>query len=381
MHESGTTDSPGIKLFTEILQQCLRLNASDAHISSDRAVSFRVHGDLFHHQDQILTLEQVSTVVDELLSPARRSQYDESGHVDLGYSLKDKSRFRLNVYIENGCPAIAARYLDNTFQNLDQLHLPQQITQLTDLLHGLVLVCGATGSGKSTTLANLVNSINQNRNCHIITIEDPIEFQHQSEKSLIHQRELGADVQSFSDALRASLRQDPDVIMVGEMRDLDTMKAAITAAETGHLVFSTLHTGDAVGVVERLIGSFPGAEQDVARDRIAASLKAVIAQKLIPIEDGGGRVPAVEILIVTNGVANLITNGKTAQIYSAMESGRKEGMQTLEQSLLDMVRQHWLSHDQAMSYCRNHSAMSKLLSSASGAIRGQGRSEARRYGH
>ena len=352
-----------------LLNRCLELNASDIHLSTDSTPIFRIHGSLHPDGDLNLSSTEISSIVNELLNEHKKNELNKIGHVDLGYSLPNKERFRINVYLEMTKTAIAIRHLDNCFKSMAQLHLPPQTHEIPHFKHGLVLVCGSTGSGKSTTLASMLHEINNTRQCHILTIEDPVEFIHENIKSMIHQRELGSDVSSFASSLRAALRQDPDVIMVGEMRDLETMKAALTAAETGHLVFSTLHTGDAVGVIDRLIGSFPGDEQIVARTRIASALKAVIAQRLIPVEDGHGRVPATEVLIVTNGVSNLIASGKTAQIYSSMESGKAQGMQTLEQSLHAMVKDRWISAKTALSYSKNTSALAKLLDSSDSRMR------------
>jgi twitching motility protein PilT len=223
--------------------------------------------------------------------------------------------------------------LDDTFRSFEALHLPPQLKELTALRDGLVLVTGPTGSGKSTTLATMINAINTGRSGHILTIEDPIEYVHRHRKCLVHQRELYTDVPAFADAVRAALREDPDVILVGEMRDLATMRAAITAAETGHLVFSTLHTADAVGALDRMIGLFPGNEQDSIRQQLSMVLRAVVAQRLLARKDGQGRVPAVEILKVTPAVAHLIRTNKPSQIYSAIETGAALGMQTMEQAL------------------------------------------------
>jgi twitching motility protein PilT len=359
-------EKQGSVLLTFLLKRCLELHASDVHLSTGLAPIFRIHGSLNPDNSEHLGSNEIISIVTLLLSDTKQDELQKTGHVDLAYSLPNKERFRINVYLEMNKTAIAIRHLDNCFKSMQQLHLPPQLENITNFKHGLILVCGSTGSGKSTTLASMLHEINNTRKCHILTIEDPIEFVHENINSMIHQRELGSDVISFASSLRASLRQDPDVIMVGEMRDLETMKAALTAAETGHLVFSTLHTGDAVGVVERLIGSFPGDEQVVARTRIASALKSVIAQRLIPVEDGNGRVPATEILMVTNSVSNLIASGKTSQIYSSMESGKAEGMQTLEQSLHSMVKDRWISNKTALEYSKNNTALEKLLNKNNG---------------
>jgi twitching motility protein PilT len=346
--------------FDQLLATCVAMGASDLHISCDDQAVFRHNGLLCRDAADPLTTRTVEAMVQALMTDFQRQEFETKLTVDLGYSSPDNERFRVNCYREMGRPAIVARHLDQQMLSLDQLYLPEQLHKLASLKSGLVLVTGATGSGKSTTLAALLNEINQSRECHILTIEDPVEFVHQSQKGLVHHRELYTDVPSFAAAVRAAMREDPDVIMVGEMRDLETMRAAITAAETGHLVFSTLHTGEAVGAVERLVGSFPGEEQEVARHRVAMSLRGVVAQHLVPRRDGKGRVPAVETLTVTRAVSHLIENAKTRQIYSAMESGAQDGMQTLDQALAELVRKGMISRETALAACHDAQSLERL---------------------
>ncbi len=335
--------------------------ASDLHITSNWSPVLRINGSLVTKSDFYFSINQVEKMLDAIVNQEQKLLYLETGNLDFGYSDDDNERYRFNVYREMGKTTMAIRHLDNTFKKLDELSLPQSINQLTKLKAGLVLVCGATGSGKSTTLASILNDINTYRDAHIITIEDPVEFIYENKKGLVHQRELHSDVQTFASAVRASLREDPDVIMVGEMRDLETIRAAITAAETGHLVLSTLHTADAVGVVERLIGSFPGDEQTVARHRISLALKAVIAQQLVPNESGTKRLPVVEILINNQAVSNLIVSNKTKQIYSMIEGGRSEGMQTFDQSLVELVSNRQLERKIADKICHHPDNLKKLF--------------------
>lgn len=347
--------------FNALLSQCVTEGASDLHLSCCMPPCLRIHGKLQYCDTAIPDTQDVPAILEAIGSAHQHQEYQKNRTVDIGYSSPQGERFRVNIYQEMGRATIAARHLDQRMLTLEDLRLPVSIASLANLKSGLVLVTGATGSGKSTTLAAIIDRINKTRACHILTVEDPVEFVHVSQKSLVHHRELHNDVPSFAAAVRASLREDPDVIMVGEMRDIDTMRAAITAAETGHLVFSTLHTGEAVGCIERLVGSFPGEEQDVARHRIAMALKAVVAQHLIALPNGGGRTPAIEILMVNQAVANLIENGKTRQIFSVMETSSSEGMQTLDQSLAALVKKHVLRREDVLSYCHDVHTLDRLL--------------------
>ncbi len=326
-------------MFDLLLQQCIEQQGSDLHISVNQPIYLRQHGQL-KPLGECLSLPQIEAMIQQIVPDNLLQSYQQDKSIDFAYSLNSGQRFRINIYYERQQPALAVRYLDSRFRSLQSLGLPEQLYQLCGLKDGLVLVTGATGSGKTTTLAQLIHKINQDRACHILTIEDPIEYLHQNIQSLVHQRELHLDVPSYPQAIRSALREDPDVILVGEMRDLETMRVAITAAETGHLVFSTLHTGDAVGVIERILGSFPAEEQAMVRQQLSRVLRAVVAQRLLPIKQGEGRVPALEILMINPAVANLIRHHKTQQVYSVMESATTDsGMQTLEQSLADLVKQ------------------------------------------
>ncbi len=349
------------QLFNQLLAQCVKEGASDLHLSGNRGAVLRVRGELKSVDIQPISKESVEAMAYSLMNERQKKEFDTCQSFDLGYSSTQGERFRINCYREMGRVAIAVRHLDQNMFDLEQLSLPPQIRELAHLPSGLVLVTGATGSGKSTTLATLINEININRNCHILTIEDPVEFIHTDERSMVHHRELYTDVPDFPGAVRSALREDPDVIMVGEMRDLETMRAALTAAETGHLVLSTLHTDDAVGTVERFVGSFPGDEQSQARHRIAMCLRAVVSQALLPSPDGSRLVPAVEILMVTLAVSNLIVTGKTKQIYSAMESGAGLGMQTRDQSLVGLVKKRKVNRETARSICRDVAAFDQLF--------------------
>ncbi|AGA89488.1 pilus retraction protein PilT [Thioflavicoccus mobilis 8321] len=348
-----------------LLAAGVALGASDLHLTVGSRPVYRVLGELAPAPSELgaapIEAAAMERLAAQIASERQREELARTGHLDLGYSTPDGERFRLNLYRELGRLALAARHLDQRLLSLEGLGLPKQLADIAKLPSGLVLVTGATGSGKSTTLATLLDLINRIRAAHILTVEDPVEFVHGPQRCVIHHRELGTDVVSFAAAVQAALREDPDVIMIGEMRDLDTMRAAITAAETGHLVFSTLHTAEAVGCVERLVGSFPGGEQDVARHRIGMALRAVVAQRLVRRSSGRGRVAVVEILMVNAAAANLIEQGKTRQLFSLMESSAAEGMRTLDQSLADLVNRGVLSRAEALLHCKDTRTLERLL--------------------
>lgn len=352
---------PLVERFQELLQRCIELQASDLHLSVRGLPMVRIHGRLQQLDSAANKIDGVEQMARAIMHPQQTTVFDRDQTLDLAMSLPSGERFRINVFRERGQMAVAVRRLDDRFRSLEELRLPSQLGRLAQLRDGLVLVTGPAGSGKTTTLATLIHQINTQRTCHILTVEDPIEYLHRNEQSLIHQRELYTDVPSFAQAVRASLREDPDVLLVGEMRDVDTMRAAITAAETGHLVFSTLHTGDAVGALERMVGVFPGEEQESVRQQLSMVLRAVVAQRLLPCADAQGRVPAVEILIVTPAVANLIRTGKPQQIYSTIESGSAEGMQTIEHALAQLVAGRTVGVDDARRLARDRQIFEKRL--------------------
>ncbi len=356
-----TTEENRIDRLNSLLDRMAGEMASDLHLGQDERPFARIHGKLVTFGDEPFSAAQMQGMIDELMTPEQKEKFRTARSVDIGYSFGDY-RFRMNIYMTQGKPAAAIRLLDGQLSTFSNLNLPRQLAGLAGLKSGLVLVSGITGSGKSSTLSALLNEINLSRQEHIITIEDPIEFVYQNKSSLFHQREVHKDVPDFASAVRASLREDPDVIMVGEMRDLETMRAVLVAAESGHLVFSTLHTASAVGVIERFVGAFPNGEQELARYRLGMVLKAVIAQKLLPIQAGDGRIPAIEYLVVNSAVSNLIATGKSKQIFSVIESSKAEGMQTLDQSLADLVRQKWITVDEAVPYCRDEMALRRSIS-------------------
>jgi twitching motility protein PilT len=335
--------------FEQYLAFMVSERASDMHLSMNTSPVMRIHG-LPKEQQQFdrLTDHDLRAIAEAIMNSDQLANLDSRRSCDFGYSSEQAERFRVNVYFERGSLAFAVRWLDGQFQSFKKLNLPAQIKELVTLKDGLVLVTGATGSGKSTTLASLINEINQTRPCHILTIEDPIEFVHRNQQAVVHQREVGVDVSSFAEAIRNAMREDPDVILLGEMRDIDTMHAAITAAETGHLVFATLHTNDAVGVIDRLIGMFPGAEQNTVRQQLSTCLRAVVTQTLARLAEGHGRVPINEILMVNAAVSHLIREHSPSQIRSLMETGRALGNQTFEYALARRVHDRMISREQAL---------------------------------
>jgi twitching motility protein PilT len=333
-----------------LLEQMVAHNASDLHITVGSAPALRLRGHL-HRLDQHerLTADETRQLLYRILSTEQQKQLELNRQIDLSYSIPGVARFRVNIFSQRESLAGAFRLIPAEIKTLEDLGVPASLYSLCDKPRGLVLVTGPTGSGKSTTLAALIDEINRNRADHIITIEDPIEFLHKHKRCLVNQRELGPDAVSFAEALRGALRQDPDVILLGEMRDLETISTALTAAETGHLVFATLHTQDASSTVDRLIDVFPAEQQGQVRAQIAGTLQGVVTQTLLPTADGQGRVPAVEILFPDDAVRNLVRQAKIEQIYSVMQTGTKRGMMTLEQSLADLVLRGVVAEEVALS--------------------------------
>src|SRR5436190_21244775 len=324
----------------DLLEQMVALNASDLHLTVGAHPAVRVRGRLEPLQDiEPLTPEVSQQLLYRILSTEQQKQLEVNRQIDLAHSIPGLARFRVNVYWQRECLGAAFRLIPTEIKTLEELGIPSSLHVLTDRPRGLVLVTGPTGSGKSTTLAALIDEINRKRAEHILTIEDPIEFVHRHKRCVVNQREIGVDATDFASALRAALRQDPDVILLGEMRDLETIGTALTAAETGHLVFATLHTQSAPGTLDRVIDAFPAGQQDQVRIQLAATLEGVVTQALLPTADGQGRVPALEILFPDDAVRNLIRQGKVEQIYSVMQTGTGRGMQTMEQSLAALVEQ------------------------------------------
>ncbi|NLO90291.1 MAG: type IV pilus twitching motility protein PilT [Clostridia bacterium] len=318
----------------EILEKAQELGASDVHISVGIPPVFRIDGGLYFQDNWEVISPKASFKIAQSIADSEQWEIlQKKGQVDLAYSISGVGRFRVNIFKQRNTIGIAIRTIGRRIKSLDELGLPPVVTNFSKFSSGLVLVTGPTGSGKTTTLAALIDLINTTRSCHIVTLEDPIEYLHGHKKSIVNQREIGTDTPNFAEGLRAVLRQDPDVILVGEMRDLETISTAITAAETGHLVFATLHTRGAPQTVDRIIDVFPPHQQQQIRIQLADTLQAVLTQILLPKKDGKGRVMATEILIANHAVRNLIRDGKTHQLYTVMQSSRKLGMHTLESDL------------------------------------------------
>ncbi len=335
-------------LIDKLLQACVKQGASDIHIAVGQPPVFRLHGRLRRLETKVLEPEDTVALMKSITPERCQRELQEQGGCDFGFAFGDQARFRVSVFKQRGNIGLVLRQIPTTMLSPEQLGLPDVVTKLVLKPRGLMLVTGPTGSGKSTTLASLVNYINENVDHHIITIEDPIEFYHYHKKSTVNQREVGVDVPSFAEAIRRALRQDPDVILVGELRDLETIEAAITAAETGHVVFGTLHTNSAQGTVNRIIDAFPGNLQDQIRTQLSTSIIGVVAQTLIP-KIGGGRVAAYEILVCTSSVANLIRENKTFRINSSIQTGAKYGMQLMDDALFKLWKEEKCTIEDVLS--------------------------------
>ncbi len=334
----------------QLLAAAFQRHASDVILVSGSPVMLRVNGDLTQHGAP-LSAEEIRNILLPLLTPAQTKELQETKCLDVCFVRPSIGRFRANFHHQRGTLAAAIRLLPEQVPTLDSLNLPPALGLLTERRQGLILLTGPTGSGKSSTLAALVDRVNARRHDHIITIEDPIEYQHPNRNSLVEQIELGDDTPSFAQAVRAVLRQDPDVIMVGEMRDSETMSAALTAAETGHLVLSSLHTNDAAQTVSRILDTFPTGYQSQIRQQLSLALLAIISQQLLPAANGAGRYPAVEILVANGATRNLIRRGDDHQLRATIETGRADGMMTMEQSLAELVRANRISRETAYAHC------------------------------
>ena len=355
----------------DLLERMVERGASDLHVTAGSEPVVRVNGRLERLDDfPRLTPDDTQQLLYRILSTEQQKQFEVKRQIDLSHALPGVARFRVNVYFQRESLGAAFRMIPHELKTLEELGMPTALHELARKPRGLILVTGPTGSGKSTTLAAMIDEINRTRGDHIMTIEDPIEFLHRHKRCIVNQREIGPDATSFAEALRGALRQDPDVILLGEMRDLETIATALTAAETGHLVFATLHTQDAPSTVDRLIDVFPAAQQEQIRVQIAATLQGVVTQTLVPRADGIGRVPAVEVLLPDDAVRNLIRQAKVEQIYSVMQTGGKRGMQTLEQSLVDLVARGLVAQDVALSRSSRPDQLRGLLQRGAGLVAG-----------
>ena len=338
---------------TSLLAFGVKNKASDLHLSAGLPPMIRVHGDVRRINVEPLDHKTVHSMVYDIMNDGQRKAYEEDLEVDFSFEIAGLARFRVNAFNQYRGAAAVFRTIPSKILTLEDLNAPKIFADLALKPRGLVLVTGPTGSGKSTTLAAMVDYLNSNEQGHILTVEDPIEFVHQSKKCLVNQREVGAMTKSFSAALRSALREDPDCILVGEMRDLETIRLAMTAAETGHLVFGTLHTSSAAKTIDRVIDVFPAEEKEMVRAMLSESLQAVISQTLCKTKDGNGRVAAHEIMIGTSAIRNLIREAKVAQMYSAIQTGSNVGMQTLDQNLTDLVRRNIISAAEARAKAKN----------------------------
>ena len=345
----------------ELLNMTINAGASDLHLTVGLPPVIRVNGELRNIKAEKLNSEDTLKYTQEVLGDSFE-EYMNVGEADVSYSSAGLGRFRVNAYRQRGSHALAFRAVALKIPTLTELKFPNVIKELITKQRGLVLVTGPTGSGKSTTLAAMINQINIERSAHIITLEDPIEYLHKHNKSMINQREIGKDTKSYANALRAILREDPDVILVGEMRDLETISIAITAAETGHLVFSTLHTIGAAKTVDRIVDVFPPYQQQQIKVQLAAVLQGIISQQLIPKKDVEGRVGALEIMIVTSAIQNLIREGKTHQIESSVQTGGKYGMRTMDMALVDLYKKGEISYESAVTYSVDKEMLIRMMS-------------------
>jgi len=345
----------------ELLLNAQEQKASDLHLTVGVSPKCRVHGDLYDMNYEALTAEDTEAIIMPIVPERLKNTLLTNGEIDFSYSIPNLGRYRVNVFKQRGSLALVIRIINTTIPKPEVLGIPLSVVELTKKKRGLVLVTGPTGSGKSTTLASLLDIINTYYNGHIITLEDPIEYLHKHKKSIVNQREIGMDSLSFANALRVALREDPDVILVGEMRDFETIEIAITAAETGHLVFSTLHTIGAVSTIDRIIDVFPPHQQQQIKVQLASVLEGVISQQLIPTKDGKGRVAAFEVMLPNAAIRSLIREGKNHQIASFIQTNKKQGMQTMDDAIFDLYLKGIIAKEQALAFSQDALTMERRL--------------------
>ncbi len=346
---------------SEILRTAKIAGASDVHLTVGIPPKMRVNGDLLSMDYPKVLPPDTEAVAQEVMNEKQRAIFDERGEYDMSFAIRDLGRYRVNAFHQRGSIAFAFRLVGTSIPSPEELGIPESVIDLSQRKRGLVLVTGPTGSGKSTTLASIINRVNHTRDAHVITLEDPIEFLHQHDKSMVNQREIGIDSGNYANALRAALREDPDVILVGEMRDFETISVAITAAETGHLVLSTLHTIGAASTVDRVIDVFPAHQQPQIRIQLSNVLEAIISQQLIPTADGRGRVAAFEVLHANHAVRNLIREGKSHQLMSVMQTNRKSGMITMDEAIAQLYIAGKITKDDAIEFAQDVEGMELKL--------------------
>lgn len=344
----------------QIISTAIKNGASDIHLTPGTPPVIRCSGELLRIGDEKLMPDDTLALAKEIFAINDYSEkFEKKGEIDFSFAMAKMGRFRVNIFKQRGSIAIAIRTIPMEIPDINYLEIPESVVKLTGKTRGLVLVTGPTGAGKSTTLAALINKINAERNCHIITLEDPIEYLHKHQIGIVNQREIGIDSESFANALRAALREDPDVIMIGEMRDQETIATALTAAETGHLVFGTLHTMGAAKTIDRIVDSFTDSQQQQVRVQLASVLQSVITQQLIPV--GEKMIPAFEVMMVTHGISNLIREGKTHQIDNLIQTGNRYGMQTMDGTLLGLFKKGRITREDVLTYCFDPEIMEKML--------------------
>lgn len=349
-------------LIEELLKKAKEMKASDLHITVGIPPKCRVNGELMEMDEERMIPKDTEALLLPMVSEKHKVILEENGEVDFAYAIPMLGRYRVNIFKQRGSYAAVMRLVGTTIPDPEVLGIPASVVELTEKKRGMVLVTGPTGSGKSTTLAStLINIINAKYNAHVITLEDPIEYLHNHQRSIVNQREIGLDTQSYADALRAALREDPDVILVGEMRDLDTISTAITAAETGHLVFSTLHTIGAAATIDRIIDVFPPHQQQQIRVQLASVLESVVSQQLIPTADKKGRVAAYEVMHATTAIKNLICEGKSHQIASIIQTSRKAGMQSMDDAIYDLYLKRKIDAQKAINFAQDPVALERKL--------------------